>query len=74
MFCSDKAKENELVFRFCTDSPRYDQEVASIGKYLKSILSKNGRDGGGGNGGGGGTTATTLEITINWEYSQAPVS
>lgn len=70
MFCSDKAKENELVFRFCTDSPRYDQEVASIGKYLKSI----GGGGGGGNGGTTGTTATTLEITINWEYSQDPVS
>ena len=62
-----KAKVTELVFRFCTDSPRYDQEVASIGKYLKSI-------GGGGNGGTTGTTATTLEITINWEYSQDPVS
>ena len=58
MYCSDMS-EGELRFRIRSDSPRYEQELASIGKYLKLI-------GGAGGGGGGGVGGTTFDITINW--------
>jgi len=55
------SRENELRFRIRSDSPRYEQELASIGKYLKIA------GGGSGGGGGAGGSATVYEITINWE-------
>ena len=61
MYCSDMS-EGELRFRIRSDSPRYVQELASIGKYLKIA----GAAGGSGVGGGGGVGGTTFDITINW--------